>query len=270
MNLTIRSAALPTLYQMTCEGPPPRVEAREGIVRMWQRHGRHSSRELSLSSAVPWEVQVNGGALRLAADLHNLSLSSLHISGGVSQTTLLLPEASGTVPVRVDGGVNGLRIERPPTSAIRLHLRRGSSHITLDGLRLGAAGGGTEWESPDYATAGDRYYLEMGGDVNELSISTAVVELVTGAGGEKTVSLYATARLALERASGRVPLSGCTGHLPGTPRPGSPVRGWAPDLAGRPGATAGRLRSRRSCARVSRTSIVFPPVPHSLAEKLIS
>ncbi len=154
---------------------------------MWQRHGRHSSCELTLASAVPWEVQVNGGALRLAADLYNLSLSSLHISGGVSQTTLLLPQASGTVSVRIDGGVNGLRIERPPTSAIRLHLSRGSSRITLDGLRLGAAGGGTEWESPDYATAGDRYYLEMGGDVNELSIATAVVEPEAGASGEKTV-----------------------------------------------------------------------------------
>ena len=186
VNLTIRSAALPTLYQVACEGHPPQIEVKEGALRMWQRHGRHSSCDLTLAAAVPWEMQVNGGALRLAADLRNLSLSSLRISGGVSQSTLLLPRASGIVSVRIEGGVNGLRIERPPTSAIRLHLSRGSSRITLDGLRLGAAGGGTEWESPDCPTADDRYHLEMGGDVNDLTIATDEVEPVASAAGGRT------------------------------------------------------------------------------------
>jgi hypothetical protein len=64
-------------------------------------------------------------------------------------------------------------------------LRRGSSRITLDGLRLGAAGGGTEWESPDYATASGRYHLEMGGDVNDLTVSVAAVEPAASASTEK-------------------------------------------------------------------------------------
>jgi AcrR family transcriptional regulator len=189
VNLTIRSAALPALYQMTCEGHPPKLEARDGILRIWQRPGRHDSCELTLSTAVPWELRVNGGVSRLTADLQNLSLSSLRISGGVNQAALQLPPASGTVPLRIDGGVHGLRIERPPTSAIQLQLHRGSSRITLDGLRLGAAGGGTEWESPEYATASDRYHLEMGGDVNDLTVSTAVVEPVVSAGERATTPM---------------------------------------------------------------------------------
>ena len=179
VNLSIRSAVLATLYEMTCDGHTPQVEAREGTtIRIWPRPGRHSSCELTLAAGVPWEVQFNGGVVRLAADLQNLSLTSLRISGGVKQAKLQLPPPSGTIPVRIDGGVNGLRIERSPATAIRLHLHGGSSRITLDGLRLGAAGGGTEWESPDYVTASDRYQLDLGGDVNDLTVTTAPVEPV--------------------------------------------------------------------------------------------
>ncbi len=190
-NFTVRGdSSLPTLYEMTFEGRPPEVEAQEGTVRVRQRHERRGSCDLKLAGAIGWEIQVDGGALRLAADLRDLSLSSLHISGGVSQAMLQLPKPVGAVPVRIDGGVNKLRIERPPGSAIKLRLNRGSSRITLDGLRLGAAGGGTDWESPEYATTSDCYNLEMGADVNELTIATTAVEPTDSASDDTTLNAH--------------------------------------------------------------------------------
>lgn len=177
VNLTIRAdAALPTLYQMTSEGRPPEVETRDGTVRIRQRYGRRSSCDLTLAGAISWEISIDGGAVRLTADLRALRLASLHISGGVNQVMMQLPQPSGTIPVRIDGGVNKLRIERPSTSAMRLYLHRGSSHITLDGVRLSAVGGGTDWASPDYATANDRYNLELGGGASDVRIAATALE----------------------------------------------------------------------------------------------
>jgi AcrR family transcriptional regulator len=193
VNLTIRAnAALPTLYQMMFEGSPPEVETHEGTVRIRQRHGRRSSCDLTLAGAISWEIDIDGGAVRLTADLRDLRLSSLRIAGGVNEAAVQLPQPSGTIPLRVDGGVHKLRIERPSTSAFRLYLNRGSSHITLDGLRLNAVGGGTDWASSDYATASDRYNLEVGAGASEVSIAATALEPATTA--SDTTSLSAQMR----------------------------------------------------------------------------
>ncbi len=186
VNLTIRAeAALPTLYQMTFEGHPPEVVTREGTVRIRQRHARRDSCNLTLTGAVKWEILIEGGAARFTADLRDLQVTSFHITGGANQVWAQLPQPTGTVAVRIDGGVSKLRIERPSTAAIRLYLNRGSSHITLDGVRLNAVGGGTDWASPGYASASDRYDLELGGASSDVSIAASASE-ATAAADENT------------------------------------------------------------------------------------
>jgi AcrR family transcriptional regulator len=183
--LTIRgNAALSTLFQVAFEGRPPQIEAQEGMVHLRQRHGRRNSCQLTLAGAIPWEIQIDGGAAHMTADLAALRLSALRIAGGANEVTVRLPPPSGTVPVRIDGGVHRIRIERPPTAAIRLHLQRGSNRIALDGMRLGSVGGGADWESPDYAAARHRYDLQIGGGANDLSIATAAVDTAAASGSE--------------------------------------------------------------------------------------
>jgi TetR/AcrR family transcriptional regulator, tetracycline repressor protein len=188
VDLTIRAdASLTTLYQLTCEGRPPEMEVREGTVRIRRAYGRRSSCDLTLAGSLMWEIDIEGGALRFTADLRHLRLASLRIAGGVDRTTLQLPQAAGTIPARIDGGAHKLRVERPSTSAIHLRLNRASSHITLDGLRLSAVGPGTDLESPDYATASERYNLEIGGGVSELSILATAPEADTAAGADPQI-----------------------------------------------------------------------------------
>jgi AcrR family transcriptional regulator len=185
VNLSLRAgASLRTLYEATFVGRPPELDASGDTVRVRLRHDRSTSCLLSLSSAPLWEIHIEGGASRLAADLQGLRLASLSISGGVTRTSLRLPQPSGTVPLRIDGGAETLQVERPPAAAIRLHLRRASSRIALDGVRLGSAGGGTKWESPDYSSAQDRYDLEIGSSVSGLTISRAETEFDAGSGAD--------------------------------------------------------------------------------------
>ena len=172
-NMTIRTGkALDSLYRVTFEGRAPEVEQREGTVWIRQRHGRSTSCMVALSPAIPWEIAIEGGTWRARADLTGLRLAALHIAGGAADTSLRLPSPAGTVPLRIDGGVRRLRVERPDTAELRVHLSRGSRRLTFDGLRLGSVGGGTDWESPDYTSVADRYDLGIGGGVDELTVTT--------------------------------------------------------------------------------------------------
>jgi AcrR family transcriptional regulator len=180
-NLTIRAdASLRTLYAVAFEGRPPEVESGADSVRVRLRHERRSTCVLSLSPATLWEIRIEGGARRLDADLQSLRLDSFTVSGGISRATVHLPLPAGTVPLRVLGGVDTLHIERPSSAAIRLRLARDSSRVSLDGVRLGSAGGGTTWESPDYASVLDRYDLEMSSGVSGLTISGADTDSASG------------------------------------------------------------------------------------------
>lgn len=186
-NLTLRAdASLSTLYEMTFSGRSPTVQVQADTVQISLRRDRRSSCEVTLAGTVSWDISVEGGALRLAADLRDLSLSSVHIAGGVSQAMVQLPKPSGTIAVTIDGGVDRLHVERPYSSAIRLQLHRDSNHVSIDGLHLGAVGGRMEWESPDYASASDRYNLQIRSGANELSLSAIPIDTVATADPKNT------------------------------------------------------------------------------------
>jgi TetR/AcrR family tetracycline transcriptional repressor len=173
LNATIcAGTVLHGLYHLTYEGRPPTVAAaRDGTVRLRQRRGRATSCVVALNDAIPWDVTIAGGAVHVLVDSVRLRLRSLRINGSSSEVTLRLPTPTGTVPLHIRGSVQKLLIERPYTAALRVHVQRSSSHLVLDDLQLSWAGGGTDWESPSYAAAADRYDLEIHGSADAVTVS---------------------------------------------------------------------------------------------------
>jgi DNA-binding MarR family transcriptional regulator len=164
------------LLRARFEGPTSQVRAQDGTVTVRQRRRRLSlsrderANEILLNGSIPWEVEVRGGASNLAADLGELKLGSLEIKGGASEVELTLPPPSGTIPLRVLGGAEGLTIRRPKEVAARVYVSRGASGLVLDEQRHGAVGGETSLQSPDYEHAADRYDIEVSGGVSGLTI----------------------------------------------------------------------------------------------------
>src|SRR5919112_1708733 len=165
------------LFRARLEGSASQVRAQDGTVTVRQRRRRFSSlnrdelaNEILLNGSIPWEVEVRGGASNLAADLGELKLSSLEIKGGASNVELTLPPPSGTIPLRVLGGAEGLTVRRPKGVAARVYVSRGASGLVLDHQRHGAVGGETSLQSPDYEQAADRYNIEVSGGVSGLTI----------------------------------------------------------------------------------------------------
>jgi DNA-binding MarR family transcriptional regulator len=169
--------AMGDLLRARLEGSTSQVRAQNGTVTVRQRRRRLPSvgrdehaNEIQLNGSIPWEVEVRGGASNLAADLGELKLGSLEIKGGASQVELTLPPPSGTIPLRVLGGAEGLTVRRPKGVAARVYVSRGASGLVFDEQRHGAVGGETSLQSPDYEHAAHRYDIEVSGGVSDLTI----------------------------------------------------------------------------------------------------
>ncbi len=166
------------LYRGRFEGTAPDVRVEDGAVRIeyprtlhpldWRKH----SADIVLNNAVPWGIEVRSGAARINADLGRLRLDSFGIDGGAHDVELKLPEPSGTVSVRIEGGANNLRVRRPRGFATRLRVGSGASKLALDDQFLGAVGGETALESGSYADATDRYEITITGGANNVSVVT--------------------------------------------------------------------------------------------------
>lgn len=173
-NLTIHAdASTADLYRASFEGAAPDVRVEDGTVRVeYSRTWRRQSADIVLNAAVPWGVEVRGGVAEVKADLSGLRLESLEIDGGSHNVELTIPEPSGTVSIRIQGGANNLKVCRPRDTAARVHVEDGVSKLALDNQYLDAVGSEVALESGTYAGSTDRYEITVTDGANNVSVLT--------------------------------------------------------------------------------------------------
>jgi DNA-binding MarR family transcriptional regulator len=175
-ELLIRgSTGIDDLYRARFEGQVPQVRLRDGIVTVqykgrfhWDWRERRA--DLALNAGLPWDVEITGGANKLQGKLGDLDLRSFEMTGGVDQLRLTLGQPAGYVPVKLNGGANQIRIERPAGVAISLKLSGGAGGIQFDQQKLGSTGGHTTLESTGAADATDRFEVELNGGATRIAI----------------------------------------------------------------------------------------------------
>jgi hypothetical protein len=176
-NLTIRvDAAMTTVYRGEFYGPKPKVTEVEDVIYIdyprfnpliWGR----TAADIAVSPSVGWFIEIRGGVSRWDADLRNVGLAGIEVTGGLNQVDLQLPEPSGSVRFRVTGGASHLRLRRPGNVPARVHIGGGASKLALDDQGFGAVGGPVRLESPGYAPAANRYEIEIGGGASQVTIA---------------------------------------------------------------------------------------------------
>ena len=176
--------ALTDLCRIHFDGEAPQVQADAGVVTL--RYPRHSGinwltdllaandsvASIALNGAIPWRIEVGGGASQFSANLKALRLEALRIGGGASQVELTLPRPVGVVAVRISGGVSRLTIHRPHGVAARLRVRGGASQLTVDEQYTAVIGGEVRWQNADFLTAMDRYEIEIAGGASDFVFGT--------------------------------------------------------------------------------------------------
>jgi DNA-binding MarR family transcriptional regulator len=176
------------LYRARFEGAVPSARVRDGVVTIrysraawfeWRTrianqwieasaHWRRDMTEFALNTAVPWTVELRGGATAVKADLRQVHLEAFDLAGGASLIALSLPRPVGVVPIRVKGGVGDVSILRPGGAAVRLGVKGGAREAILDGV---ATWSNARVETPGADLMADRYEIEIAGGANRVTVS---------------------------------------------------------------------------------------------------
>jgi DNA-binding MarR family transcriptional regulator len=166
-----------TLYRARFEGSVPEMKAEGGTVTVrYPRRPhlvwRNRAAEMTLNAAVPWQIEIRGGASEINADLRGLDLSGLEIRGGASMVRVTLPEPTGPVPVRIAGGASDVTVRRPAGVPARVHLKGWATHLTFDDQIADATiGSDVRLQSPGYDDASRRYDIEVAGSASSISLT---------------------------------------------------------------------------------------------------
>lgn len=166
------------LVGLSFDGPRPEVRSTAGSVEVRYRRraiAAFSSRSarISLSSDIPWSIQLDGGLTDLTGDLSGIELERLAVDGGANHLDLTLPRPRGTVVVSLGGVASKVRLRRPAGVPVALRIAGGVSHLTVDGQRTEQVGGKRRFVGPGFDAAPDRYEFEILGGANRVSVGVA-------------------------------------------------------------------------------------------------
>jgi len=175
-RLGLRGARIKDLYRASFDGKRPQVTLGAGGEVEVQYKGfswfgaRDVAAQLTLTTSVPWSIEIRRGVSHLAADLRELAISSIEISGGASESEISLPRPRGTSTLRVSGGASRLVVRRPRGTAAQISVRGGASNLVFDAQQLGAVGGAARLATPGWDAAQDRWSIELTGGASDLSV----------------------------------------------------------------------------------------------------
>jgi DNA-binding MarR family transcriptional regulator len=174
-RLALRGARIKDLYRASFAGKRPRVTVGVGgevevqYKPSWFGWSEVSA-QMTLTSAVPWAIELRRGVTHLVADLRELQITSIEITGGASESELSLPRPRGTSTLRLTGGASKVTVRRPRGTAAQIAVRGGASNLAFDQQRLGAVGGATRLSTPGWDSAPDRWAIELTGGASELAV----------------------------------------------------------------------------------------------------
>lgn len=171
------------LFQARFIGLLPKVSISKDIVNInyrlslseWFAHTLLSKKQIAdmhLNVSVPWDINLCGGVVNMRAELTSVKLQSLLVSGGISQTDILLPHPFGTVPIQILGGVNRLNLELPDGVKARLTVNNGANNLSFGRQFFGALGGNVVLETPGYEDTTNKYEIFVFSGVDQMTVRT--------------------------------------------------------------------------------------------------
>ena len=128
--------------------------------------------QVTLTDRIPWTIKVSGGAANQRFDLRRLQLSRLEVSGGANRVDAQLPAPKGTVLLDVSGGASNVTLRAPASSDWRVAVSGGVSAVTINGSSSGSIGGDFQQQSAGYASATNRFDVEISGGASHIDLRT--------------------------------------------------------------------------------------------------
>ncbi|BCJ51702.1 hypothetical protein Asp14428_31770 [Actinoplanes sp. NBRC 14428] len=178
-RVTVRTEDLgDDLYRMTTAGdsgvlPKPVLEQdRVRLQLTGDGSGGTAEVEVVLNAKVMWTLRFSGAADEQIVNLRSGKVGGIDVAGGARRTAIQLPEAAGTVPLRVTGAVDELAMTSPAGNPVRVQVKGGAKTVAAGARTLRDVPPGSTVTPKGWAT-NDRYDVEADSRVTLLSIETA-------------------------------------------------------------------------------------------------
>jgi hypothetical protein len=127
--------------------------------------------DVQLSNKVKWSVRMSGGATSESLQLATGKVSAVDIVTGATNIDVSLPKPTGTVPVRISGGASELTVHTPAGVAARVTANSGAGQIIVYGANRQGVAAGTVLTSPGWATASNRYDVQLLSGVGVVTVA---------------------------------------------------------------------------------------------------
>jgi hypothetical protein len=127
--------------------------------------------DIQLARGVRWTINLDGGASTETVNMQRGALSSLSFGAGVSMASVRLPAPVGTLTLRLAGGASQLLVVAPPGTPAQLDVVGGASEVRFDGVSHTGVAGGSVFSEPAWATAPNRYRIDLTAGVSDFELS---------------------------------------------------------------------------------------------------
>ena len=148
------------------------VELRDGRAVVRSRRGGNRGSVL-LNPRYSWHIKLHGGTWNNEIDLTGLRVAGVELDSGAGNVAITLPPPEGIVPVKVNSGLVGVALHRPPGTAAEAIVNSGSVKLRFDGHPMKATGMDVHWESPGASRSHDRYEVTVHSGCVRVTLDTS-------------------------------------------------------------------------------------------------
>lgn len=125
--------------------------------------------DVVLAARVRWTLRFSGYAADREVDLGDGLIDGIEVVGGTRRAVLALSKATGTVPVKITGGVDELTLRAPAGNPIRVKVGGGATTVNAGARTLKDVAPGSTLTPKDWDTKG-RYDVETASKISLLSV----------------------------------------------------------------------------------------------------
>ena len=156
--VSVRSSQQDVVQRVTRSGASAQVVISSESNGRITWDGRDRAWTVQIPSDMPTALTLNAGAGSYDMDLSQVQLTRATLNGGAASYVVALPQPRGDVPIHVSVGMSSLDLVIPPGVAYRIR------HSGFAQSFSGAASSG------DYASASDRFTIELTGAMTSVTI----------------------------------------------------------------------------------------------------
>ncbi|MBO3739805.1 hypothetical protein [Actinoplanes flavus] len=156
-------------------GIRPNAEFRDDRLRVdvaRDETGTGGEVEVVLSAKVRWTIRFSGYSAERIVDLSQGRIRGIEIVGGTRRAEMTLADASGTVPMKITGGIEELVLRAPSGSPVRVKVGGGAGTVTAGARTLRNVAPGSTLTPKDW-TSGNRYDVDAAAPITLLTVETA-------------------------------------------------------------------------------------------------